>query len=91
MHCICVHYNQIGLVYSTRSCKKGWCSKTMDKGGGRHSCQSVDLFGSSNSLLTLVDLSMFLWAWEQTWRVLMTPSGGGAFTMALLTIWGMYL
>lgn len=40
--------------------------------------------------LTLVVLSTFLCAVEQMWSVLMTPSGGGAFTMALLTIWGIY-
>ena len=39
---------------------------------------------------TLVLSLMPLWALELRCRVLMTPSGGGAFTMAELTIWGIH-
>ena len=39
---------------------------------------------------TLVLSLMPLWAVELRCRVLMTPSGGGAFTMAELTIWGIH-
>ena len=39
---------------------------------------------------TFVLSLMCLWAVELRCRVLMTPSGGGAFTMAELTIWGIH-
>ena len=45
---------------------------------------------SQHNKPTLVLSLMPLWALELRCRVLMTPSGGGAFTMAELTIWGIH-